>query len=67
MQSQHWVKKREGKGAMCFEKRQGCILPEKICWGLVCFNGRGTVVAVVQAMFPSTVMSEVIFSMSCVS
>ena len=52
---------------MCFEKRQGCILPEKICWGLVCFNGRGTVVAVVQAMFPSTVISEVIFSMSCVS
>ena len=59
MQSQHWVKKREGKGAMCFEKRQGC-------WGLVCFNGRGMGVAVVQAMFPSTVMSEVIFSMSCV-
>ena len=45
---------------MCFEKRQGC-------WGLVCFTGRGTGVAVVQAMFPSTVMSEVIFSMSCVS
>ena len=52
---------------MCFEKRQGRILPEKICWGLVCFNGRGTVVAVVLSMFPSTVMSEVIFSMSCVS
>lgn len=53
-------KKRKGKCTMCFEKRLGCVLPEKIWWGLACFNGRGRVVAVVRAMIPSTVMSQVL-------